>query len=348
MTPADVRIRLATPEDTDAVCALLGQVFPGAAKARPEILRWQYWDNPFGRTCSAIAETDDGVVGHTAAFPIPGRLDSRPRTIAMVADAATHPSVRGRGVFAMLTEPAWFGAMRANDAPAVLVAPNPVSKSACTRGGMTPVADLPAWVRPVDPSIITARIPVPRAVAGVLLDVGFRSRTDRGLDAQVHDTFPDDATDLCAAAQAEVTWGVDPSPAWLRWRYADRPGDDYVYVMVRRHGQPAALAVCTTDTREEGTFRLVLEVLAADEAARAHALAVAVETASGCAAVALVGSPPGTPDPVAAAARRAGFRQLPRRLEPRPLHFGVVVGDQTLPDVRRLPWRLQWSFLDHL
>ena len=41
-------LRAAGPGDDEAVAALIGEAFPGNPKARVEVLRWQYRDNPFG------------------------------------------------------------------------------------------------------------------------------------------------------------------------------------------------------------------------------------------------------------------------------------------------------------
>lgn len=352
MTTDEIRFRRGTPEDTDAICALLDEVFPGSAKSRPDILRWQYWDNPFGETESAIAETGEGVIGHYAAFPIPGLADGKKVTIGMGADAATRPAARGKGVFSTLTTQAWNGLIERNHAPFVLTAPNPNSKGAAARTGMVAVDDLPAWVRPVDPSVITDRIPLPKSLAAGIIQVGFRATSTRGLVVEITSTLPDGLAPLCAHAAQQVRWGVDPSLEWLQWRFADRPGDDYTYVTARRGREVRALAVCTDEQRDEGRFRLVLELLSMDEEAGAAALSAAVEDAAGRLAVALVGSPSlagvdAGRDPVTRAARRAGFRRLPRRLEPRPLCYGVVPGPG-LPDPTHIPWRTQWSFLDHL
>ncbi len=348
----EIRYRRGTPDDTEAICALLGETFPAAAKSRPEILRWQYWDNPFGQTESAIAETDDGIIGHFMTFAVPGLVDGRRHVAGMGGDAATLPSARGRGVFSTLTDQAWSRFIAANDAAFVYMAPNPISFGVCARTGMTPVAQLPAWIRPVDPRVLTDRAPIPRAVAQGLLDVGFRRRRGHGLSCSVDAELPDDIGPLCAHEASQVLWGIDPSPGWLRWRFADRPGDDYRVVSVRRGGELRALAVCRDEEREEGPFTLVLELLQMDREAGAEALGTVVDLAEGALAVALIGSPEATPrrrghDPVTAAAAHAGFRRLPPRLAPRPLHFGVVPG-RGLPDPTGIRWRTQWSFLDHL
>lgn len=352
MTTDEIRFRRGTPEDTDAICALLGETFPGAAKSRPDILRWQYWDNPFGQTESAIAEADDGIVGHFMTFAVPGLVDGRRHVAGMGGDAATVPAARGRGVFSALTSQAWSRFIAANGAAFVYMAPNPISFGVCARTGMTPVAQLPAWIRPVDPRVISDRAPIPGAVAGRLIELGFRGRPHAGLAATVTKQMPEDLEALCAHETAQVRWGIEPSVSWLRWRFALRPGDDYHYIDVRRGDELRALAICTDEEREEGTFRLVLELLAFDVEAGAAALGNAVDDAAGRMAVALIGSPGSRhgrlmEDPITAAARRAGFRRLPQRLAPRPLHFGVVPGPG-LPDPTHIPWRTQWSFLDHL
>jgi redox-sensitive bicupin YhaK (pirin superfamily) len=119
-------------------------------------------------------------------------------------------------------------------------------------------------------------------------------------------------------------------------------------------GQPirepvAGAAVTTVQETAGGRFAYVLEWLTADDGAAAAlgaALTRGEDDVDGVIAAAL----PGTA--LARHARRAGFRRLPRALEPRPLRFLVAGGpahDPAASDrLAAAPWTFAWGDLDHL
>ncbi|MDQ3973736.1 MAG: GNAT family N-acetyltransferase, partial [Actinomycetota bacterium] len=95
-------LRRATPDDTGAICALLGAAFPDNPKRHPALYRWQYWDNPFGPSSVWLWEDGGAVVCHGATFATPGVLDGRPVRLGHAADSATAASHRRAGLYARL------------------------------------------------------------------------------------------------------------------------------------------------------------------------------------------------------------------------------------------------------
>lgn len=336
-------LRRAGREDTDAICALLADVFGDNPKADPRVLAWQYWDNPYGKTSSWVAEEDGAVLGHYAAFPIPGRLAGRPALLAMGADAGTRAEARGRGVFKQLAEAAWQGAAE-DGAQVVLTVPNDNSWRASLKAGAADVADLPVYVRPLDDEWLARRFRVPRLAAGLARSAAFRPRRSRLAGDEV-ESPPRGLDALWARTMPYLPWAVDADAAWWRWRYADRPGGRYRYGEARRAGALVGAAAAVPRDLYGARFLLVLDVVADDGEAAAAALAPLLAAPGGAAGAALVAVPGSRP---ASLAQAAGFRRLPRRLEPSPLHFGVVAKDTSLPDVSRQPWSVSWSLLDHL
>jgi GNAT superfamily N-acetyltransferase len=335
-------LRRAAREDTGAICALLAEVFPDNPKADPAVLTWQYWDNPYGKTSSWLAEEDGQVLGHYAAFPIPGRLAGQPALLAMGADAATREAARGRGLFTALARAAWQGAAE-DGCRAVLTAPNPSSLPGARRAGMVEVADLPAYVRPVDDAWLAERFRLPRAAVAAGRALAFRGRSG-GLRGDEVKGPPRGLDALWARSAPFLDWTVSADEDWWRWRYTRRPGQPYRYFEARRAGALVAAAATTTREAYGGRFLFVLDLLADDGQAAAAALAPALADPRGAVGAALVALPGSR---LAQLARAAGFRRLPRRLEPRPLHFGVVPKDPTLPPVAGLPWSVSWALLDH-
>lgn len=337
-------LRRAGPRDTDAICALLADVFPANPKADPAVLAWQYWDNPWGATSSWVEDTDGALQAHYAVIAIPGRLDGRPARAGMGVDAATRDRARGRGLFSALAKAAYASAAE-EGCRVAFTAPNPYSLKGVQNAGLQRLDDLTVWVRPLDDAWLARRTHLPVPLAAVARGALFPGRGVQGLRGEEVGVPPDGLDALWARSAPGVPWGVTGDAAWWRWRFAERPRAGYRLFATRRGGDLVGAAALAEHTGYGGRFLFVLELLADDPAAAAATLAPALAEprgAVGLAAVAL----PGTR--LAALVRGAGLRRLPRRLEPRPLHFGVVPGGPDLPDLTRVPWSLSWSLLDHL
>jgi GNAT superfamily N-acetyltransferase len=366
-------LRRATPADTTAIAALLAASYEDNPKADPDVLRWQYWANPFGAARSWVAERDGRLVSHWAAIPVPLRVEGRTVRAAKGVDIATLPAHRRQGLFARVAASLLDDC---RDLDVLLTHPNPASAAAVERAGAALIGRAAAHVRLVDAGFLARRahVPVPiarlvgrlvagggvrglgggvrglgggvRGLGGVL--GGVRGRDAGGADAVGLAHEPPAALDgLWAAVGASQPTGIVRDAAWWDWRYARRPGSAYRYVTVTRDGALAGAAVLTVRERYGGRFGLVCELLAVDERAarglRRGAEDVArAERADGLAAVAL----PATPQ--ARLLTSAGMRRVPRRLEPRPLRVMVATPGTDAGPLAALAWTMSWGDLDHL
>lgn len=338
----DLQLRPADREDTDAICALLGGIFPDNPKADPATLTWQYWDDPFGPTRSWVAVDDDEVVAHYAAYAVPGRLDGAPVTASWGADAATAASHRGRGLFTELARSVYEDCGR-HGMPVTLCNPNPASLPGAQRAGLVPVDDVPVYVRPLDDAWLSDRFALPTSFWRAARSVVFRSRAGDG--GRRVDGVPDGLDDLWGRVGTTVSSGIVSDGDWWRWRYAQRPGTPYRFYEVRRAGRLVAAAVAAHRHTFDAPFVQVLELLAEGEDDAAAVLEAAAEDRDGAVGIGLIALPG---DRTADLAGAAGFRRLPRRLEPLPVHFGVVPNAEDLPPVDRLRWSIPWGLFDHL
>ena len=156
---------------------------------------------------------------------------------------------------------------------------------------------------------------------------------------------PPDVDALWAQVASTVRYGVVRDAAWWRWRYRDHPAAPYRFFEVRRAGELVGAAVTLEREAFGGTFLNVLELLTVEVPA-ARALRAAIGAAAGGAAgAALVAVPGSALDSLAV---RAGFRRVPRRLEPKPLMFGAVRNGPGSPDPTTAAWSVAWGDLDHL
>lgn len=355
-------LRRGDETDDDAIRALLRRSYPDNPKVDAAFTRWQYWANPFGPTRSWVwVEPGGRVVGHWSAVAVPLWLAGRPATGAKGVDIATDPDWRGRGLFSALAR-RLIADCRDAAVPALLSHPNPASAPAVARAGARQVARVPVWVRPLDPGWLADRLRVPTSAARALARAGFRPRSTPSAGSvrveEVSDP-PADIDELWATAASPRRFGIARDAAWWQWRYAQRPRRPYRILEARSaptggaagRGRLRAAAVTTVRPAVGGQFANVLEWLAADDAAAA-AIGAALAEPGGAARVdgAVVAALPGTE--LARHARRAGFRRLPRALEPRPLRFLVTGGPAADPyagdRLASAPWAFAWGDIDHL
>src|SRR5437870_3948924 len=95
-------MRATSPEETPSLSRFLSSVDARNPKGDPDILRWQYWENPFGAAISWVWDDDGKIVCHLARIPVPMILAGRVRQGAITVDAATAESHRQLGLFSRL------------------------------------------------------------------------------------------------------------------------------------------------------------------------------------------------------------------------------------------------------
>ncbi len=325
------------------MCALLRRSFPDNAKSRPEVLTWQYWDNPFGAPEVWLWEDAGRIVGHYAVVAYPGKLDGRPARLGIGIDAAVDPDCQGLRLFGPMAATLYDHAL-AGAFDAVLCYPNEHSVRGIARQGWRELGLLRTRLLPLQPQWFAGRTGLPAPVLAPAVAV-LRARAGRGRGA--HETtevagVPEDADLLWAQLDREVASGVVRDGAWLRWRYVDRPGPSpYRCFTARRDGELRALAVTTEQSQRGATFSYLLELLAVDDRAGRAVVAAAAAASPGSAGI-LSATLPGSP--LARRAAAAGLLPVPQRLEEKQLHFGVVGDDPAL----HAGWSLGWGDLDHL
>ncbi len=338
---SEPRLRRAGPRDTDALAALFDAVFPDNPKADPAVLRWQFWDNPFGRAASWVFDDGGELVCHFAVLPVPARLDARPITAAKPADAATLPAYRGQGLMGRAAN-AVFAECAERGIPVTLCLPNRLARGALGKIGMVEVAPVRAYVAALDDAWLAERFAVPRRLAGLVRRAVFRL-PDVGRAREVGQP-PDQLDALWAVTAEHVPNGVVHDAAWWRWRYVERPGGDYRFFEVRDTARLLAAAATTTREAFGGRFVHVLDLQAVHAAAARQVVgaALADTDAVGVATIAL----PWTR--IAELVRSAGLRLLPRRLEPAEQILGLFHNDPSLGDLSDRQWSVAWTDLDHL
>ncbi|MCU1380571.1 MAG: hypothetical protein JWN29_3554, partial [Acidimicrobiales bacterium] len=161
-------LRPAGTDDDEAIAALIGEAFPGNPKARLDVLRWQYRDNPFGETVSWVWDDGGRIVAHYSAYPMPYLLDGQPAVGANAVDAAVAPSHQGRRLFTPLAQ-ALYADCAARGMPiAVCYASNPIAIKGVARAGVEWQPRLRTLVLAVDDAWLARRFHVPAPVGGLV------------------------------------------------------------------------------------------------------------------------------------------------------------------------------------
>lgn len=341
---SEVTYRRAVREDGPRIRGLLVAAYDDNPKSQAAMMDWQYWDNPFGEACSWIAERDGELVSHWAAVPVPVQLDGEPSEGAKGVDIATHPNHQRQGIFRRLAGHLVDDCRQAG-LQVLLSHPNPLSFPGVQAVGGVVLGRALAYVRPLDDHWVARRFRMPVRGARVLRRRLFRC--PQGDSPRRHDQVPDGLDELWQEVRPHATCGIVRNDAWWQWRYAQRPSGSYVFVTARRGARLTGAAALTVGERFGGRFGLVLEFLAVDqEAARGLSTGLAEAAAEQDAVgLALIGLPGAR---LTALSTAAGFRRLPRRLEPRPMRVCAIDAAGGLGDLTARRWTMAWGDLDHV
>lgn len=344
----DLVLRRAEPHEDAALRALVDRAFPGNPKARADITAWQWWGNPFGDSLVWVWDEGDRLVGQYVAYFAPAQLHGKPARLTLGVDAAIDPDYQGRRLFTPLAE-ALYADCIAHDAPLLAYPSLEASVRGIARAGWVQVSRQRVRATAMDGAWLARRAHLPAFLGSLARATAFRvPRIPVGLSAARVDAPPEDLDELWAAVAVEHPNGIARNGAWWRWRYAGHPeaAERYRYLEVR-HGERLVGAAATC-VREElgGQFLCLLELLALDERAATAVVRAIVDGALGEAdGVVLTAVPGSRLDRLAGA---AGLRAVPKRLDPKPVFFGVVAHPQLLPDPRDVAWSTAWGDLDHI
>lgn len=351
MTVPDLRreglvLRPARPDDTPEICTLLGE-FDANPKADPAVYDWQYWDNPFGRPTSWVWVAEHGqVVCHGGLYATPGVLGGADEVvIGRTSDSVTAASHRRLGLFAELA------AARFADASArtalTLSLPNPQSTPGLRRAGMQIVGRVDAWILPLDDAALAARLHVSAPLAGVVRRLA-TGPSPRPTARAVREALPvtdAEIDELWARLHRPGEAGIRRGASWWRWRYASHPARWFRFASVRTRGRLAALTALTPVERAGTRFLYLMDALAEDPGGLRRAVEEAAATSPAALAVVALAMPGHRHAHLLAA---AGFRRLPHRLHPDPMHLGLAGGRADATDTAGRAWQVSWGDHDHL
>lgn len=301
-----------------------------------EVLRWQYLRRPAPAIFTHFAELPEGegstVGGIYSLLGSHLRVGGRIRPGAQSLDVLTDARLRGRGVFIQLGRAACDRAER--EGVAVLYAfPNDQSAPGFwSKLGWTRLGTPPFLVRPLRTRYFLSRLPRVGGALARVPDLPLPRPRPPAPDGRIEPAAWDGELDgLWERFAAGIGLAVQRDAAFLRWRFAGRPGEGYEARVLRRGGRVEGLVVWAVREKHGGRIGYLMELLhdpARPDDGRAL-LATAVRAmAEAGADAALAWSLDHAPNH--AVYRRAGFLPMPERLRPIRLNFGVRALDPAL------------------
>lgn len=338
---SEPQLRASTKGDEPAVRRLLAEVLPGNPKADERIMRWQYHDNPYGDAMGWVWEDGGRIVGCYTAVPVPFLVGGEPTRGVVSVDAATADGYRGRGLFSAIIEESERVLRERGFSCAYFF---PAALSMLPHRAHALGWPFRTYVLPLNTEWFAERLPVPPGAGRTLGSAMFRRPSGDADD--VGATVPDDVGTLWEQLRPRLEFGIVKDETWWRWRYGEHPLRPYRFVTIREQGRLTALGAAVDRNALGGRVVYVLELLAVTRADARRAVGALVSSASDDVDAVAMLALPGTPQ--ARAARGAGLRPVPRRLEANPVWLAVydIRGEQA----ERLsgPWAATWGDMDHL
>ena len=318
-----LRLREATQQDRDAVCALLAEVAAQTqgeahhsppALADPKAHDWLYWDNPYGPPINMVWEQDGEIVAHAGLYRHEGLVEGRVVRVGRTAHAVTARPYRGRGLFGTLArrQRSHLG----EDLDLLLAMPTAAALGGLEGAGVTQRDRAQRWFRPVGDDL-RALSRIPRPLAAAMARVAFGPMPDADGTPMVE--VPDDLDDL---ARAQAVDGCLCDARWWRWRFADHPVHRYDRFELRRPDGRLEAAIAVRPDRYFGAlFLQVLHWQARDEESAEKVLGIAMREVPDCVAATVLATE-GSAE--AGWARRAGMRRLPSLIDDTSGHIAIA------------------------
>lgn len=194
------------PEILEVLRASLGET---SSQKTEEVWRYKHVENPFGKSLVLLAVEDGNVIGVRAFMRWKWQRGEEVYSAYRAVDTATHPEHQGKGIFKKLTLKAVEIAQERGD-NFVFNTPNAQSKPGYLKMGWKEVDKLKTSIRPLNPVFwksVNGKIAYPKTW-----------NDNKGFEfLNVHN-------EKLSREQGLFT---PKDPAYLKWRYADNPLQEY-------------------------------------------------------------------------------------------------------------------------
>jgi hypothetical protein len=358
----DVVVREMREGDIPALAALKREIF-GPRRASEAAWRHKYFEAPWGIVPGVVAEQDGRIVGALGRMLRPFKFDGVTVMGALGGDLMLAPEVRGTGLRQR---------MNAVASPLALSCGAEINYGFANRLSEPPRADragywgkavndhplgfhVPAYVKVLRPQALSRATTLVRGPAALRFAALAAAKARPALPVRNGDLeydcagdLPEDVERLWEMSAARARYQLIRNAKYLRYRYEQDPGAEYMFLAARRAGKPAGLAVAA-EGEFGGANGLVVGdwlVESTEPSLFAGLLSAAVQRAraDGLSFVLLRTLPP-----FGRVAQLQGFWRLPVRLDPNPMQFSlrwapVSMDSRQLCDARN--WQMTFGDSD--
>lgn len=225
---------------------------------------WEYPECVGGPARVWVAEHEGKIIGHNGMLRFDCFVDGEQEGIFIWVDAMVHPDYRRRNLHAELSN-CLLHEFKNGGIPLSIVFPNERSIRQLEKVNWTNVAQTPGLA--VDPGDFDTR-PVPA-----------------GIEVRILDRFGPEIEGLLASLRSTFRFALMRHPAYLNWRYVDKPDDTYLPLLALKGGQVCGYMVCKLfDKPGEPRRSHIVDIWTEPE--DREAMAALVRHASGLAAAA--------------------------------------------------------------
>ena len=206
------------PEDLSAIITLLRlSLGEGSTEKSEDFWRWKHVDNPFGPSPVLVADDNGRIAGVRAFMRWTWQSRERSYRALRAVDTATHPDYRGQGIFKKLTLQLISECLEEGD-DFIFNTPNEQSRPGYLKMGWEQLGKLPVRMAPLRPLRIGRQLLQKSDVSPLKL-------SPTSFEVLSESTRLSWLTD--GSLLPTEGWHTPPTPAFLRWRYADCPARTY-------------------------------------------------------------------------------------------------------------------------
>jgi len=343
----EIIVREATPADYDGVFACMQTIQADTAAQKAVGFNRDLWDWQYVRTTRptsiTVAEEAGRIVGYFHLLLLDMHHAGHTVLGGLIQDVATHPDLRGRGVFRELGRVA-IESMRARGVKFAIGIPNHRSLHSFVHNhNYAMPGRMPVYLLPLDFGMVLAsRFGAFGRVTGAVASPLYRALRARPRPLEASETverldaMPDEISEVSAAFAGRVTTAVARSAAYLRWRLLEKPTHEYTVYGLRR-GRELVAYVATRVADLFGTRCLLLMDLGCRDGAEASLLRLVSARVEAARAERLGMVVTMGVHPFFSTLGGLGFVRAPERVNPRPFYFIVKpLADDLAPDITSL------------
>ena len=322
---------------------------------------WKYSNKPVKVAKIFLAENNGMIVGLRPVMFLPLKVMSRVVIAGLNADVMTHPDFRHRGIFSTLVREA-FERVSNEEIEIVFTFPNENSYLGYVKLGWPHICSVPLLAIPLNFNNLVRKYIKTTALqkpTGSLLGLLFKGlhlggrlgKTDiSGFALGRIYSFDNRFDELWYKVSNQHNIAVVRDSRYLRWRYADKPGQEYIILGIEKERELAGYIILKSNVEMFGLkLGLIVDMLTIEDKGITNALLCHAIDYFKRAKMDIIGCLMLKHTAYYKALRKAGFIEVPKPFSPKEFYFvgytnSSKVADATVYNVDN--WFLTFGDID--